>query len=111
MTRTEVPEGAEAVVPLEVGRASGGTVTVDAVVRPRASVRRRPDAHATGVEPVLEASREVPIAEFCSIGGVDEGLVRAAMRRIAAASNAATLGERPPSKSEPAPRDRMWSLM
>lgn len=47
------------------------------------------DAHATGVEPVLDALREVPIAEFCSISGVDEGLVRAATRRIAAASSVA----------------------
>ena len=47
-------------------------------------------AHASGYEPVLDALREVPIAEYCAISGVDETLVRAATRRIAAASSVAT---------------------
>ena len=47
-------------------------------------------AHASGYEPVLDALREVPIAEYCAISGVDETLVRAATRRIAAASGVAT---------------------
>ena len=47
------------------------------------------DEHATGVEPVLAALRDVPIAEFCAISGVDESLVRAAVRRIASASSVA----------------------
>ncbi len=47
-------------------------------------------AHTTGYEQVLAALREVPIAEYCQISGVDEQLVRAATRRIAAASGVAT---------------------
>jgi len=48
------------------------------------------DAHASGHQPVLAALREVPIAQFCEISGVDEALVRAATRRIAAATGVAT---------------------
>ena len=40
----------------------------------------------SGYEPVLDALCEVPISEYCAISGVDETLVRAATRRIAAAS-------------------------
>jgi anaerobic selenocysteine-containing dehydrogenase len=39
---------------------------------------------------VLAALGEVPIARYCEISGVDEALVRAATRRIAAASSVAT---------------------
>ena len=46
-------------------------------------------AHASGVEPVLTALGAVPIARYCEISGVDEALVRAATRRIAAASSVA----------------------
>src|SRR5437764_907093 len=46
-------------------------------------------AHASGVEPVLAALAEVPIARYCEISGVDEALVRAATRRIAAAGSVA----------------------
>src|SRR3954471_14289931 len=46
--------------------------------------------HATGYDPVLPALGEVPISRYCEISGVDEGLVRAATRRIAAASSVAT---------------------
>jgi anaerobic selenocysteine-containing dehydrogenase len=46
--------------------------------------------HASGVEPVLTALRAVPISRYCEISGVDEALVRAASRRIAAASGVAT---------------------
>ncbi len=46
--------------------------------------------HASGYEPVLAALREVPISAYCEISGVDEDLVRAATRRIAAASGVAT---------------------
>jgi anaerobic selenocysteine-containing dehydrogenase len=45
--------------------------------------------HASGVEDVLAALGEVPIARYCEISGVDEALVRAASRRIAAASSVA----------------------
>jgi anaerobic selenocysteine-containing dehydrogenase len=45
--------------------------------------------HATGVTEVLAALRQVPISAFCEISGVDEELVRAATRRIAAASSVA----------------------
>ena len=47
-------------------------------------------AHASGYEPVLTAFGEVPISRYCEISGVDETLVRAATRRIAAASSVAT---------------------
>ena len=39
---------------------------------------------------MLTALREVPISRYCEISGVDEALVRAATRRIAAASSVAT---------------------
>src|SRR5215210_5806911 len=46
-------------------------------------------SHAVGVDEVLAALRDVPIAEFCEISGVDEDLVRRVSRRIAAASSVA----------------------
>jgi anaerobic selenocysteine-containing dehydrogenase len=45
--------------------------------------------HASGVEPVLAALGEVPISRYCEISGVDETVVRAATRRIAAAASVA----------------------
>ena len=45
--------------------------------------------HATGVDSVCAALRDVPISRYCEISGVDEELVRAATRRIAAASSVA----------------------
>ena len=59
--------------------------------RRRGPGRTAPGSTSTppGYEPVLAALREVPISEFCAISGVDEGLVRAATRRIAAASSVA----------------------
>ncbi len=47
------------------------------------------DDHASGFEPVLAALADVPISKYCEISGVDETLVRAATRRIAAASSVA----------------------
>ncbi len=47
------------------------------------------DRHASGIEPVLAALGEVPISRYCEISGVDESLVRAATRRIAAAASVA----------------------
>ena len=47
------------------------------------------DRHASGLEPVLAALGEVPISRYCEISGVDETLVRAATRRIAAAASVA----------------------
>ena len=47
-------------------------------------------AHAAGFEPVVSAFGDVPISRYCEISGVDETLVRAATRRIAAASSVAT---------------------
>jgi anaerobic selenocysteine-containing dehydrogenase len=44
---------------------------------------------ASGVEPVLAALSEIPISRYCEISGVDEALVRAATRRIAAAAGVA----------------------
>jgi anaerobic selenocysteine-containing dehydrogenase len=45
--------------------------------------------HASGVESVLAALRDVPISRYCEISGVDETLVRAATRRIAGAASVA----------------------
>ena len=45
--------------------------------------------HATGVDEVCAALGRVPVADYCGIAGVDEGLVRAAARRIAQASSVA----------------------
>ena len=45
--------------------------------------------HATGVTEVLAALRQVPISTYCEISGVDEALVRAATRRIAASTSVA----------------------
>jgi anaerobic selenocysteine-containing dehydrogenase len=45
--------------------------------------------HASGLSNVIAALSAVPIAEYCRISGVDEGLVRAAARRIARASSVA----------------------
>jgi anaerobic selenocysteine-containing dehydrogenase len=45
--------------------------------------------HASGLEPVLTALAAVPIARYCEISGVDESLVRAATRRVAAAASVA----------------------
>ena len=47
------------------------------------------DEHVTGAEPVLEALRGVPIAEYARRCRVDEDLIRAAARRIAAAESVA----------------------
>ena len=46
--------------------------------------------HASGYEPVVLSLAGVPISRYCEISGVDESLVRAATRRIAAASSVAT---------------------
>src|SRR5256886_1956175 len=46
-------------------------------------------AHASGLEEVVTALSTVPIAEYCRISGVEESLVRAATRRIAAAASVA----------------------
>src|SRR3954466_12655174 len=45
--------------------------------------------HASGAERVLAALGDVPISRYCEISGVDEALVRAATRRIAAAASVA----------------------
>ena len=50
-------------------------------------------SHASGFEPALIAFRDVPISRYCEISGVDETLVRAATRRIAAAASVATFGD------------------
>jgi anaerobic selenocysteine-containing dehydrogenase len=47
-------------------------------------------SHATGVEEMVAALSDVPISRYCEISGVDESLVRAASRRIAAAASVAT---------------------
>lgn len=45
--------------------------------------------HTTGLEAVLPHFRALPIADYCEISGVDEGLVREVARRIAAAASTA----------------------
>jgi anaerobic selenocysteine-containing dehydrogenase len=45
--------------------------------------------HAAGVADVLAALSSVPIARYCAISGVDEALVRAAVRRLARAASVA----------------------
>ena len=45
------------------------------------------ERHTNGSEAVLEALREVPVAEHCEQCGVDEGLMRAAARRIGTAES------------------------
>ena len=45
--------------------------------------------HANGLDDVSGALAAIPIAEWCSISGVDEALVRTAARRIAAADSVA----------------------
>src|SRR5437868_11035447 len=45
--------------------------------------------HASGLEDVVAALSAVPIADYCRISGVEESLVRAATRRIAAALSVA----------------------
>ena len=47
------------------------------------------DRHAAGADSVLAALEDVPISRYCEISGVDEALVRAATRRIAAAASVA----------------------
>src|SRR5262249_26074285 len=47
--------------------------------------------HTSQVEPVLAALRAIPIREFCSRAGIAEESVRAAARRIGAASSVAIL--------------------
>ena len=47
--------------------------------------------HADGVEAVTSTLRDVPISRYCAIADVDEALLRAAARRIGAASSVAVL--------------------
>ena len=65
--------------------AAMAAVLVDEGLVDRAWLER----HASGIEPVLAALGEVPISRYCEISGVDETLVRAATRRIAAAASVA----------------------
>ena len=67
--------------------AAMAAVLVDEGLVNRASLA---ESHAVGYEPVLAALGEVPIGRYCEVSGVDEALVRAATRRIAAASSVAT---------------------
>jgi formate dehydrogenase len=45
--------------------------------------------HVNGAEPVLAALREVPVADYAGLCGVDEDLIRAAARRIGGAESVA----------------------
>lgn len=47
--------------------------------------------HTDGLAAVTTVMREVPIADYCAVADVPEGLVRAATRRIAAAGSVAML--------------------
>ncbi len=44
-------------------------------------------AHALGTDTIIETFSTVPVAAWCELSGVDESLVRAAVRRLAAASS------------------------
>ncbi|MFL6123210.1 molybdopterin-dependent oxidoreductase [Actinophytocola sp.] len=46
-------------------------------------------AHADGLDAVTSVLREVPIAEYCAVSGVDESVVRAVATRIAEAESVA----------------------
>jgi len=45
--------------------------------------------HVDGVEEVVAALREIPVAQYCEVSGVSEGLVRETARRIGAAKSVA----------------------
>jgi anaerobic selenocysteine-containing dehydrogenase len=46
-------------------------------------------AHAVGVDEIVAVLNGVPVANWCAVAGVDEALVRRAVRRIAAADSVA----------------------
>lgn len=48
-------------------------------------------AHATGLDPVIAALKQVPISDYARLCELDESLIRAAARRMAAASTLASL--------------------
>jgi anaerobic selenocysteine-containing dehydrogenase len=48
-------------------------------------------AHATGLDPVIAALKQVPISDYARVCELDEGLIRAAARRMAAAFTLASL--------------------
>jgi len=88
--RTETAELAEFHLQVRPGRdawllAAMGGVLVEEGLIDRAWLH----AHASGVEDVVAGLSQVPIAEYCRISGVEESLVRAAVRRIAGASSVA----------------------
>ena len=88
--RTETAELAQFHLQVRPGRdawllAAMGGVLVEEGLIDRAWLH----AHASGVEDVVAGLSQVPIAEYCRISGVEESLVRAAVRRIAGASSAA----------------------
>lgn len=49
------------------------------------------DAHVSNAEPVLEVLKRVPVSQFAQVCQVDEDLLRAAARRMAAASSMASM--------------------
>jgi len=88
--RTETAELAQFHLQVRPGRdawllAAMGGVLVEEGLIDRAWLH----AHASGVEDVVAGLSQVPIAEYCRISGVEESLVRAAVRRIAGASSVA----------------------
>lgn len=46
-------------------------------------------AHVQGADDPIAALREIPVADYCQVSGVDEGLVREAARRIGKAESVA----------------------
>ena len=88
--RTETAELAQFHLQVRPGRdawllAAMGGVLVEEGLIDRAWLH----AHASGIEDVVAGLSQVPIAEYCRISGVEESLVRAAVRRIAGASSVA----------------------
>ena len=49
------------------------------------------DSHVANAEPVLEALARIPVSQFAEVCGVDEALLRAAARRMAAAKTMASM--------------------
>ena len=84
--RTETAELADIHLQVRPGRDAWLLAAMAAVlVEEGCSTTRGWPSAPSGSTPVAAALRAVPIAEFCAISGVDESVVRAATRRIAAA--------------------------
>jgi formate dehydrogenase len=88
--RTETAELADFHLQVKPGRDAWLVAAMGAIVLDEGLVDRAwLAANAVGLEAASAALKSVPIAEWCEISGVDEQLVRAAVRRLASASSVA----------------------